>query len=84
MIYYHHNQKKIIPARLNDVKAQIFISYLFSRSGGEEQKLKVDEAFEKLEIKQKEIMDSIYYARRIQRALLTQENYFTKCINKRT
>ncbi|MBC7865775.1 MAG: tetratricopeptide repeat protein, partial [Bacteroidia bacterium] len=34
----------------------------------EEQKIKVDEAFEKLHEKNKEVMDSIYYARRIQRA----------------
>ncbi|MBC7865074.1 MAG: tetratricopeptide repeat protein [Bacteroidia bacterium] len=40
----------------------------------EEQKFIVEE-------KQKEILDSIYYARRIQRALITNENYFKGKLN---
>ncbi|MBC7865363.1 MAG: hypothetical protein IAF38_20475, partial [Bacteroidia bacterium] len=44
----------------------------------EEQKIKVDEAFEKLHEKNKEVMDSIYYARRIQRALITSEKYIER------
>jgi tetratricopeptide (TPR) repeat protein len=44
----------------------------------EAQKIKVDEAFEKLHEKNKEVMDSIYYARRIQRALITNEKYINK------
>ncbi|MBC7862546.1 MAG: hypothetical protein IAF38_06185 [Bacteroidia bacterium] len=48
----------------------------------EEQKLIVDEAFEKLHEKNKEVMDSIYYARRIQRALITNEKYIEKNLNR--
>ncbi|MBC7861564.1 MAG: tetratricopeptide repeat protein [Bacteroidia bacterium] len=44
----------------------------------EEQKNQVGEAFEKLHEKNKEVMDSIYYARRIQRALITSERYINK------
>ncbi|MBC7865159.1 MAG: tetratricopeptide repeat protein [Bacteroidia bacterium] len=44
----------------------------------EEQKLIVDDAFEKLHEKNKEVMDSIYYARRIQRALITSEKYIER------
>ncbi|MBC7862053.1 MAG: tetratricopeptide repeat protein, partial [Bacteroidia bacterium] len=44
----------------------------------EEQKIKVDEAFEKLHEKNKEVMDSIYYARRIQKALITNEKYIER------
>jgi hypothetical protein len=39
----------------------------------EEQKVMVDKAYEILHEKNKEVMDSIYYARRIQRALITSE-----------
>jgi hypothetical protein len=35
-----------------------------------------------VEEKQKEIVSSIYYARRIQRALITNERYIEKSINK--
>ena len=38
----------------------------------------MDEAFSKLHEKNKEVMDSIYYARRIQRALITSEKYVEK------
>ena len=48
------------------------------------QKELVDQAYEKLHEKNKEIMDSIYYARRIQNALLTSEQYFTKQLNRLT
>ncbi|MBC7862858.1 MAG: tetratricopeptide repeat protein [Bacteroidia bacterium] len=44
----------------------------------EEQKIVVDQAFEKLREKNKEVMDSIYYARKIQRALITSEHYINK------
>ncbi len=37
---------------------------------------------ELIEEKQKEILDSIYYARRIQNALLTSERYITRYVNK--
>jgi tetratricopeptide (TPR) repeat protein len=48
----------------------------------EAQKIQVDTAFEKLHEKNKEVLDSIYYARRIQRALLTQEKYFSKSLKR--
>jgi tetratricopeptide (TPR) repeat protein len=48
----------------------------------EEQKIVVDQAFEKLHEKNKEVMDSIYYARRIQRALITNEKYINKSLRK--
>ena len=48
-----------------------------------EQSKKIIE-FQKLEVelKQKEILDSIYYAKRIQTALITNENYIGKCLNR--
>ncbi|MBC7865773.1 MAG: hypothetical protein IAF38_22560, partial [Bacteroidia bacterium] len=46
----------------------------------EEQKIVVDDAFEKLHEKNKEVMDSIYYARRIQRALITNEKYIERAL----
>lgn len=44
----------------------------------EEQKGEVDLAYEKLHEKNKEVLDSIYYARRIQRALLPTDKYIEK------
>ena len=44
----------------------------------EEQKLIVEEQKQMVEEKNKDILDSIYYARRIQRALLPSEKYFEK------
>jgi len=41
----------------------------------EAQKKQVDKAYESLHEKNKEVMDSIYYARRIQKALITSEKY---------
>ncbi|MBC7864151.1 MAG: hypothetical protein IAF38_14335, partial [Bacteroidia bacterium] len=35
-----------------------------------------------VEEKQKEILDSIYYARRIQRALITSESYINRVLSK--
>ncbi|MFL5754203.1 MAG: tetratricopeptide repeat protein [Bacteroidia bacterium] len=46
----------------------------------EEQKTLVDEAYEKLHEKNKEVMDSIHYARKIQQALLTPEKYIERAI----
>lgn len=48
----------------------------------EQQKLLVDEAYEQLHEKNKEVMDSITYARRIQKALITSEHYFEKSLNR--
>ena len=41
----------------------------------------MNEAFNKLHEKNKEVMDSIYYARRIQRALITSEKYIARKLN---
>lgn len=50
----------------------------------ERQKQDVDKAYEQLHEKNKEVMDSIHYASRIQRALLTSEKYISKQLNKLT
>jgi tetratricopeptide (TPR) repeat protein len=47
-----------------------------------EQKRMVDKAFEELHEKNKEITDSIYYARRIQRALVTNDKYINKHLSR--
>lgn len=44
----------------------------------ENQKLEIDNAFTALREKNKEVVDSIYYARRIQNALLTSQDFFDK------
>jgi len=46
------------------------------------QKKEIDNAFSALHEKNKEVMDSIYYARRIQNALLTSDDYFKKHLNR--
>ncbi|MCE3258694.1 MAG: protein serine/threonine phosphatase [Bacteroidetes bacterium] len=48
----------------------------------ENQKREIDNAFSALHEKNKEVMDSIYYARRIQSALLTTHEYFNKHLRK--
>ncbi|HLC82852.1 MAG TPA: tetratricopeptide repeat protein, partial [Bacteroidia bacterium] len=48
----------------------------------EEQKILVDNAYEQLHEKNKEVMDSIYYARRIQRSLITSEKYIEKNLTR--
>ncbi len=44
--------------------------------------LKLQNSLDLIEEKQKEILDSIYYARRIQRALITSEKYIENKLNK--
>lgn len=48
----------------------------------EKQKQQVDEAYAMLHERNKEVMDSIYYARRIQRALITSEKYIENVFNR--
>ena len=48
----------------------------------QKQKVFVDEAYEKLHEKNKEVLDSIHYAQRIQKALITSEKYIDKQLNK--
>ena len=48
----------------------------------EKQKVIVDEAFDALAEKNKEVLDSIFYARRIQRCLITSERYIEKSLKR--
>ena len=48
----------------------------------EQQKVRVDRAYEKLHEKNKEVMDSINYASRIQRALLPSVKYIESSLNR--
>lgn len=48
----------------------------------EQQKTLVDSAFLQLEEKNKEVIDSIHYAKRIQTALLTSETYIERKLNQ--
>jgi len=48
----------------------------------EEQKVLVDTAYESLHEKNKEVMDSIRYAKRIQTALITSEKYIGNALNR--
>ncbi len=48
----------------------------------EKQKVLVDEAFAQLEEKNKEVMDSIHYAKRIQTALMPNKKYIEKTLNR--
>jgi hypothetical protein len=48
----------------------------------ENQKVLVDEAFAQLEEKNNEVMDSIHYAKRIQTALMPNEKYIEKTLNR--
>ena len=48
----------------------------------EQQKVMVDNAFVHLEEKNREVMDSIHYAKRIQTALLTSEKYIERKLNQ--
>ena len=48
----------------------------------ENQKEIVDQAYTELHEKNKEILDSIHYAQRIQKALLTSEKYIERNLNK--
>jgi hypothetical protein len=48
----------------------------------EEQKVLVDKAYESLHEKNKEVMDSIHYAKRIQTALITSEKSIANSLNR--
>jgi len=48
----------------------------------EEQKEQVDAAYESLHERNKEVMDSIFYARRIQKALITSEKYIQNRLSR--
>jgi hypothetical protein len=48
----------------------------------EQQKVLVDNAFAHLEEKNREVMDSIHYAKRIQTALMPNEKYIERKLNQ--
>lgn len=50
----------------------------------EGQKVQVEKAFNQLHEKNTEVLDSIHYARRIQRALITPEKYIARVLSKLT
>ena len=54
------------------------------RSYKQKQKINIEITQQKhiIEEKQKEILDSIYYAKRIQTALITPEKYIDRVLNK--
>ena len=64
----------------NKQKANIIISK--QKEDVENAKLIIEEQKKKVEVKQKEILDSIHYASRIQRALITPEIYFKNVLDK--
>ncbi len=61
----------------------VFAFFIF-KGYKEKQKINIEITKQKhlIEEKQKEILDSIFYARRIQRALITPEKYIEKVLNK--
>ena len=61
----------------------LFVIYVY-RNLREKQRINIEITMQKhiIEEKQKEILDSIYYARRIQQALLTSEKYINRNLNK--
>ena len=64
---------------LNKRKNKIILA---QKAEVERQKEEIQEKKQHIEEKQKEILDSIYYARRIQRALVTNEKNFTSMLKK--
>lgn len=68
----------------------IFFAFVFNRYRVaqkqkkiiEAQKVLVDNAYNSLHEKNKEVLDSIHYAKRIQRALLTPEIYIERTLNR--
>ncbi len=68
----------------------IFLSFVFNRyritqkqkAIIEQQKVQVDNAYAQLHEKNREVLDSITYARRIQKALITSEHYIEKSLNR--
>lgn len=71
VVLYSLRQKQIANKIISQQKLEV-----------EQQKQIVDKAYEQLHEKNKEIMDSIIYARRIQRALITSEKYIKKELNR--
>ena len=74
------SQKKIIMATLISLAIVLVLVVFVLRGYNAKRKanLIISKQKEIVELKQKEILSSIYYAKRIQNALLTSENYFRK------
>lgn len=74
------SQKKIIMASLIALAIVLVLVVFVLRGYNAKRKanLIISKQKEIVELKQKEILSSIYYAKRIQNALLTSENYFKK------
>jgi serine phosphatase RsbU (regulator of sigma subunit)/Tfp pilus assembly protein PilF len=74
------SQKKIIMASLIALAVVLVLVIFVLRGYNAKRKanLIISKQKEIVELKQKEILSSIYYAKRIQNALLTSENYFRK------
>lgn len=77
------SQKKIIMASLIALAVVLVLVVFVLRGYNAKRKanLIISKQKEIVEMKQKEILSSIYYAKRIQNALLTSENYFKKRLN---
>jgi tetratricopeptide (TPR) repeat protein len=61
----------------------VFAGFMYNRFRLTQKQKQIIESQKKIvEAKQKEILDSIYYARRIQQALITNEKYIDKNLNK--
>lgn len=76
-------QKNIIMASLIALAVVLVLVVFILRGYNAKRKanLIISKQKEIVEAKQKEILSSIYYAKRIQNALLTSENYFKKRLN---
>jgi serine phosphatase RsbU (regulator of sigma subunit) len=74
------SQNKIISASLIALVVVLILVVFILRGYNQKRKANaiISKQKEIVELKQKEILSSIYYAKRIQNALLTSENYFKK------
>ncbi len=77
------NQKRIIYGAAIALSIVSLLVLLVLRGYNQKRKANtiISKQKEIVEAKQKEILSSIYYAKRIQNALLTSENYFKKSLN---
>ena len=77
------NQKRIIYGAIIALAIVSMLVLLVLRGYNQKRKANtiISKQKEIVEAKQKEILSSIYYAKRIQNALLTSENYFKKRLN---
>lgn len=89
------NEKKVTDAQLKQERTQRYALYgglglvllfaivMFNRfKVTQRQKAIIEEQKHLVEEKQKEVMDSIHYAQRIQRALIASEKYITKTLDR--